>query len=206
MIGRRNYLKFNLSHHQMEMGSERDIFNLDVQKCKNCYSETYIYRLWKNLATYLAKLQLHCKPEIVIAREGDKFIMDIATSIGMSKKQLLNINEIRKHLQILLLWDIVTLNGKRLTQDIEGGISRKSNLSWPENFPKRNWKKLRKESLAQLHPHFLKYLPLGDFIKTPHQIWTTMTTLEGDKILIEDKLFEKDISGKLTEIGQDSSL
>ena len=33
-----------------------------------------------------------------------------------------------------------------------------------------------------------------------------MTTLEGDKILIEDKLFEKDFSGKWTKIGQDSSL
>ena len=32
--------KINLSHHQMEMGSERGIFDLDVQKWKYCYSET----------------------------------------------------------------------------------------------------------------------------------------------------------------------
>ena len=68
--------------------------------------------------------------------------------------------------------------------------------------------------LVNCHPRSVFYpthqplhlVTLGDFIKTPHQIWTKMTTLEGDKILIEDKLFEKDISGKLTEIEQDSSL
>ena len=113
-----NLFKINLSHHQMEMGSEMGIFDLDVQKCKYSYSETYITKLWKNLAICSSKLQLHCKPEIVIAREGEKFIMDIATSIGISKKQLQNINETSKHLKILLLPDIVTLNGKSLKKDI----------------------------------------------------------------------------------------
>ena len=74
----------------------------------------------------------------MIAREGDKFIMDIATSIGMSKRQVMNLNEIRKHLQIILLSDIVTLNGEKLTDEIEEGISRKSSLQWPATFPKRN--------------------------------------------------------------------
>ena len=120
------------------MGSEKNVFDLDVQQWKYSYSYTYITKLWKNLATYSAKLKLHVKPEIGIAREGDKFIMDIATSIGMSKKQVKNLNEIRKQLKNVLLSDIVTLNGKHLTQDIEEGISGKSSLKWPATFPKRN--------------------------------------------------------------------
>ena len=122
------------------MGSEKNIFDLDVQHWKYSYSDTYITKLWKNLAIYLAKLQLHVKPEIGIAREGDKFIMDIAMTIGMRKKQVQNLNEIPKQLKIILLSDIVTLNGKHLTQDIEEGISRQSNLRWPATFPKQNWK------------------------------------------------------------------
>ena len=110
--------RINVCQHQLEMGSEKNIFDLDVRQWKYTYSETYITKLWKNLDIYSDKLKLHAKPEIVIAREGDKFIMDIATSIGMSKRQVMNLNEIRKHLQIILLSDIVTLNGEKLTDEI----------------------------------------------------------------------------------------
>ena len=82
------------------------------------------------------------------------------------------------HLRIIFFSDIVTLNGEKLTDEIEEGISRKSCLQWPATFPKKNWKKLWRELLTQLRPHFMRHLPLGGFSITPHQIWPVKSTDE----------------------------
>ena len=52
----------------------------------------------------------------------------------------------------------------------------------------------------------MKYLPLGGFCVTPHQIWPDMSTQEGNQILIEGKIFERDKEGLINEKAQDSTL
>ena len=57
------------------------------------------------------------------------------------KMEKWNFNEIRKHLKIILLSDIVNLKGIMIDGEVINGATRESNLVWPRMFMKRKCRK-----------------------------------------------------------------
>ena len=64
------------------------------------------------------------QPEVFSARLGDTFIMEIAMTLGMTKKYLQDLNKIKKHMRFILISDLVILDVKKIEENIEAGISR----------------------------------------------------------------------------------
>ena len=68
-----------------------------------------------------------------------------------------NINEIRKHLHIMYLSDIVTLDGRRIGKHIMKGNIRQSTLNSPRAFPNTYWKAKWKNCMTTISKKLTKY-------------------------------------------------
>ena len=82
-----------------------------------------------------------------------------------------NINEIRKHLNIMYLSAIVTLDGRRIGKHIMKGNICNSALNWLQAFPNAYWKAKWKNCMNLMTKKINKILPLGKFTHPSHQKW-----------------------------------
>ena len=128
----------DLGLHQLEMGTSCYIFKLNPSRWEGLYRETVVAKLWKNLATYRATIKIHNKPEISISRSGDKFTMEICVGARLTTLDLKNFNEIRKHLKIILISDIVNLRGTNIKSEVYERITRYFHMEWLKTFMKLN--------------------------------------------------------------------
>lgn len=104
------------------------------------------------------------------ARQSDLFLMDVIIQYNFTPKQLQHINHCRLYLQVILLSDITSADGKHVLHTVQSGFrpkDRSSNLHWPrqEKPPEVAWD-LWRTALDHISPaenynnHWVRGLPL----------------------------------------------
>lgn len=110
-----------------------------------------------------------------IQREHDLHIMDLMLDFQVTPKELLHINQCRLYLQVYLLSDIFTANGKEVDNWVTNSSSNPRRSTWrlpaqqkPSNHSWNIWKTALKNVLY--HQKKLKY-QLGQWQRILHQRW-----------------------------------
>ena len=107
---------------------------------------------------YNVKIHIKNDNEIVPPRENNTCFMTLVMKSSKFKYQeKWNINEIRKHLNIMYLSDIVTIDGKRIGKHVIKGNVRSSTLNWPRAFPNAYWKAKWKNCINLMTKKSIKY-------------------------------------------------
>ena len=107
-------------------------------------------------------------------RKRDKWMMMELKRKGQSTEDLLRINRVRVHQQILFLSDVLGTSGKSLDRKYlkQRGVGEQwSNLRFPKEKPPRKDFRLWQQEIAKLIPAGGIMNRLGNFKAYPHKIW-----------------------------------
>ena len=129
-------LKILIEYHQLELGSDKQIFSLNVDDYWELTTPTWITTLWKNISRFKLSLQLPPLNMGITMQEGDRFISDIAVQQKLPVDQRKAINRVRIKLQLLLLSDLLVYDGNVIKHPLRQGIEDESYIStlcWPRS-------------------------------------------------------------------------
>ena len=141
-------LRALIEYHQLEVGSDKQIFSLKAEDYYDLTSPTWITTLWKNIRQY--KINLHSPPLDmgIVMQDGDMFISDIALAKKLPADQRQAINRVRIRLHLLLLSDLLVHKGLAIKHSLRQGYEDESYISvldWSRPEPSRKdigiWKK-----------------------------------------------------------------
>ena len=143
----RETLMGSMSITQLECGTSRPFFDLQVDPWYNLVTQTWVTHIWRECQPLGIALKFYhgefWTPAPV--REGDECIMDIASTL-YSGEQLRQINLCRIALKVTYLSDITSVDGKRILLAYYNGqhhqaSGRRTRLNWPPvgNLPTSWW-------------------------------------------------------------------
>ena len=178
-------ITISMQKTQLECGTSKLFFQLDYDKWMKFVTPTWSTHLWEYCN--LRAITLEIKKKIIYEkpREGDKFIMDVlASSTLISDDELVKLNCVRQHLQLLTLADMVDLRGRKILQSIKHArLFRRSNFDFVKQAPSDAWLELWKtKACIILHRYVSKY-PLGAWIAPTHQRWEWKRNIGNSKVL-----------------------
>jgi len=166
-------LTISMQKTQLECGTSELFFQLDYEKWAKLVTPTWSTHLWEYCDSRAVRLEIKKKIIYEKPRENDKFIMDVLTqSKLLSEEELVKINSVRQHLQLLTLADMVDLRGRKIMQGIKQAKKvRRSALDFATQDPPDTWLELWKtQACMTLHKYVSKY-PLGEWVAPTHQRW-----------------------------------
>jgi len=136
-------LEIEFQNIQLECGSETLFFNLEYEKFSQLITDSWSKHLWKYYDDRVIEMDLDLEITQTKQRKNDRFIMDILVNSGeLLEKELLGINKYRQYLEVIMLSDIVDFRGRRILQDMKGGINRrKSKFKFAKQEPIDLWSK-----------------------------------------------------------------
>lgn len=169
-------MQIYLRYQQLEAGISEYIL-------KSKHPLTYLTTTW--VTHTIEFLQLHnIQVDITIAwlppvqRENDRYIMDLILEDSYTEKELEHLNKCRLYLQVYLLSDVYTADGKALELWVISfsDIRRKSKWEWPHtskpsNYSRYIWKRAIQKIFDSLNK--IKHV-LGEWYRPSHQVWPPM--------------------------------
>ena len=108
-----------------------------------------------------------------------------------TKTEKWNFNEIRKHLKIILLSDIVNLKGDTIEGEVINAETRESNLVLKRTFMNRNWRKNWKNLFSTVLRCVSEVLPLVKVISKSHQRWQMIPIVCIPPVCISHDIFKE---------------
>ena len=79
-------LKTIIEYHQLEIGTEIQIFTLDFNSYGILATSTWITLLWKNISTFRISIKLLDLQLGIVKQEGDEFISDVALRLNLPEE------------------------------------------------------------------------------------------------------------------------
>ena len=141
-------LKALIEYHQLEVGSDKQIFSLKAEDYYDLTTPTWITTLWKNIRQFKINLQLPPLDMGAVMQDGDMLISDIALAKKLPVDQRQAINRVRISLNLLLLSDLLVHKGLVIKHSLRQGYEDESYISvlcWPRSESSRKdiriWKK-----------------------------------------------------------------
>ena len=147
---------------QLYIGTEQFFMHLDYDKYNFSTPNSWVKHLWQYTDANDLSIDLTHEPTFQKQRKYDAFIMDLLHK-HFEPADLFRINKIRLHLQVLVLSDITTLDGKTILPNINLGTShRTSSYEWPKQPLVTKYLPLWKRACAILNTT-LASKPLGEW-------------------------------------------
>ena len=81
-----------IEYYQLEIGTDKQLFNLDFDFYSILATPTWIMLLWQNISVFQILIELLALNLGIVKQEGDKFISDIALRLNFTLKQRKAIN------------------------------------------------------------------------------------------------------------------
>ena len=151
--------------------------------------------MWKYYDERAIEMDLDLEITQTKQRKNDRFIMDILMNSGeLLEKELFGINKYRQYLEVIMLSDIVDFRGRRILQDMKGGINRrKSKFKFAKQEPINLWAKWWTNKACPILEKNLGKKHLGGWISKSHQIWEwEYGTQSGEQYLrSNDKVYQR---------------
>jgi ribonuclease HI len=190
-------LQIAMQHTQLECGSASLFFNIDFTKFSPLVTPTWLTNLWEYYDKRAITMDLALPITYKIPREHDEFLMDILVREGtLSESELIQINKVRQHLQVLTLSDVTDLRGQRLLQHVKRGVlkGRRSKFIFCKQDPQKTWLKIWEKKCCPIWEKQLNRRPLGVWIRKTHQRWLWKCD-EDRQNLCNEKMIEYNRNG-----------
>lgn len=158
-----------ISHLQLHIRAPTPFFSLPFDQYAKWIDHTWLTSVWMHMSqlNIVIEVQDHWVP--IFAWASDTMIMDLALTFNLNSKQLQQINRCRLYLQLLMISDLTTANGKQILPSIVTGYYRDkqrcSSLQWPaQQCPSiQDWTQWR---------FFLQHFSDGNKLIHPLDKWT----------------------------------
>ena len=170
-----------LEYINLEIGSDKLIFDLNFNKWHYLLHDCWLKVLWKFCAESNIQLKGSYKT-LQKQRINDVCLMDTLVHDNQNfftKADIIRINRCRIYLQVIFLSDLAISNGIRLDEKMLYGHrndDRRSEIRWQcqQYPPEKDWKLFRDCVkliwLKNSNPQVIQP-PLGKWIRPPHQVW-----------------------------------
>ena len=145
----------------LELGMGSQQFTVDFLKCGAWVTESWVKSLWE-------KVFIFGPP-----REQDEWTMPMLVRLGYTAMELLRLNRVRVHQEVLFLLDVMDARGTVIDKHYEQkrtNSEKWSRFSFPwQSLPKKDFHVWR-QALLQLR--YERSSPtLGQFLEEGHKIW-----------------------------------
>ena len=178
-----------LEGHQLELGTDTAIFDLDFATFGFLATDSIIKHTWEMLSTCGLHIDTtHKLPWL--CRQHDSFLMEeIISKASYNEKELTAINRCRMHLNVITVSDITDGDGLQISAEMYMGNrdpDRVSNWRWPvaPAPPRRDWDIWRgalDSTILRTDTRFLRK-PLGVWTDEPHQRWKWYVSPDDDNL------------------------
>ena len=166
-------LDASIRYLQLQLGTERNPFDLNYNKCCHLAPLSWAKLIWRSLHYY--NIRLHMKFETIsLPREQDQVLMNIVQAHGISKSAEKSMNRCRVYMGSIFLSDIMTENGRYLEQFVFN--VKENSVHSKFKFPKECPSQKDKNQWTSFWNRFTsteKKLPsgLGKWIHPTHRRW-----------------------------------
>jgi hypothetical protein len=135
-------------------------------------THTWMKMLWEKLDKFNITVQTAESP-LNFPRQGDKFLMLVFMERGHGREALIRLNQVRVHLQLIFLSNILSALGLRidpmvLQRQATGKFD--SSMRWPKEEPKDLDFLLWREAVEDICPSWLQVHSVGKYVEEMHQI------------------------------------
>lgn len=127
-------IRTTIELHKIELGIGRNIFSLPFEQYGHLATDTWIKSIWQFAHENSIRIDDNTTHNIQLQRENDGYLMEIFSQYGFSKKELQQINRCRMHMQVTSISDIVTGDGKHISncaKHCKIDKTRPSPFGWP---------------------------------------------------------------------------
>jgi hypothetical protein len=184
VVGR--LLQSSMEMFTIELGLSNQPFAEKYALGSHWVTHSWIKSLWEKVNLFGIKVELG-NIQIAPPWLGDDWLMKRFSQMGCSKKELLRLNRVRLHQQVLFLSDVLDAGGRALDRKylIRRPASKKwSSLTFPRECPSNKDFRTWRETLLQLRPggrHAASRVM--DHIRAGHKVWDWRFDEEGSRLL-----------------------
>ena len=188
-------LLISMQFTQLELGKEKPFYNTSYDIYSGRVTPTWVTHLWQYLSNRALDIDLSFNIVLPKQRKNDQFLMDVVEQFFCPTDVVL-INKMRIHLQIVFLSDICDIRGRKLLPDLRRKlIHRKSSLNWPKQPWNKSWDKLWTRTCNVLQK-YISSPPLGDW-KCWHFVCNATLTNDEMFLSLNSDLYCKDRSNPI---------
>jgi hypothetical protein len=157
---------------KLELGMGSQPFTVDFLKCGARVMDSWVKSLWEKVFIFGITLE-EGRLNICPPRERDEWIMPMLVRLGCTALELLRLNQVRVHQEVLFLSDVMGARGTVIDKRYEymrNGGEKWSRFSFPwQSLPKKGFR-LWRQALLQLR--YARSSPtLGRFLEEGQKIW-----------------------------------
>ena len=157
----------------VELGLSLQPFQQSYKRFGDWVTDGWLKSIWEKVDLFDVRVEVNNVP-LRMPKKRDNWLMMLFIQAGYSKVDLIRLNRVRKHQQVLFLSDILCAIGKQidrkyLTRREEGEKWSKWKFS-KEDPPRRDFK-LWKEALTRVVPNGRISDRLGEFVTEGHKCW-----------------------------------
>lgn len=166
-------LQTSLEFMVLELGMTFQPFLAPFRKYGQLVTECWLKALWEMTEMFGIQVTFH-NTHLTYPRKGDKFLLRCFEEIGYLPDELVRLNRVRIHQQVLFLSDILGAGGKRVEEKYVSprpAGERWSTLVWGKEKPTPSDFKLWREAIKQVCPLNRLLDRLGTFTAPSHKIW-----------------------------------
>jgi hypothetical protein len=166
-------LKISINCMIIEMGISDQPFQESYRRYHSWVTRSLAKRLWEKVDEYGVTIVLGI-PDIKLPRKRDKWLMREFVGMGYSTRELLLLNLVRIHQQVIFLSDILGSSGKSLDSRYlhrRGDEENWSTLQFPREKPPESAFRLWRTAIRQLVPPGGIPDRLGEFLHEGYKIW-----------------------------------
>jgi exonuclease III len=187
--------KINLEQLRLEIGSNADILRTNYKRFEDVIlTPSLIQDTWRFMSEHQITMIYNIQTFPLPCAE-DKVLMDEFLTATIPKSELKTINRCRIYLKVLTLSDIVTGDGKYITNDAFIGRRRNRQSSHSYHWPNwdqpavKDWRIWRKALKLVFAPRWHRKLshPVGSWTRPIPTDWEWYESIEGDEKLYQLK-------------------
>jgi len=174
-----------ISWLQLITGSTTPFFSLPYKPFKKWIGKGWLQLIWQytSKTNLTMEVKQHWTPTLY--RNGDSPMMATAQQRGYSHHFFQQINKFCIYLQVIVIPDITSADGKTILPEAIRGHRphRRSSLVWPnQSRPcQKSWL-IWSKFLRHLHREGKLHNPLGQWLHQPHQKWEWFTTVSRSEV------------------------
>ena len=186
-----NLILVAMSHLQLHIGLESSFFTCAYPPYAKWVEHNWLTSIWKHMHQLQINVEVerHWTPEK--ARQHDLILMDEFMKYNFTPMQLRLLNNCRLYLQVILLSDITTADGRHILPSVIQGSRaayRTSTLYWPrQETPSDLAWATWSLALGYISTNRKLNTSLGTWLKIPHQKWEWFTDTSSGTVYLQEQ-------------------
>ncbi len=156
----------------LELGKRSQLFTMNFLKRGAWVTESRVKSLWEKVFIFSITLE-EGRLKICPPREQDEWIMPTQVQLGYTAPELLRLNLVRVHQEVLFLLDVIDARGTVIDKRYEQMCTNSekwSRFSFPRQSPPKKDFRLWRHALLQLR-YACSSPMLSQFLEEGHKIW-----------------------------------